>query len=50
MKITIVKAVIAWLKRKYPYLMYEAVVPDGKHIHANPTKKALTAAYPKAEE
>lgn len=53
MKILIVKAVIAWLQRKYPYLIYEAVVPDGKHIGWNPGKKpkvALTATYPKAGE
>lgn len=38
MKIRIIKAIIGWLSAHYPYLLREAVVPDGQHLHRNPRK------------
>jgi len=38
MKIMIVKAIIRWLVRRHFYLLMEAVIPDGKHLHKNPPK------------
>jgi hypothetical protein len=43
MKIRLVKFVIGWLMRNHKWLLYEAVVGDGKHIHSNPRKRG---AYP----
>lgn len=37
---------IKWLQRKHPYLLREAVIPEGKHLHKNPEKKALKGKYP----
>mgnify|MGYP001293245530 CR=1 FL=1 len=39
MKIRLVKMLISYLNRNYPFLMREAVVPAGAHIHLNPQKK-----------
>jgi len=44
------KFAIAWLKRAHPYLLKEAVIPEGKHLHKNPPKKALRAKYPVTEQ
>jgi 1-acyl-sn-glycerol-3-phosphate acyltransferase len=41
MKITIIKWLIGWLMRNYKFLVMDAVIPDGKHIHKNPPRKAL---------
>lgn len=40
MKITIIKWLIGWLARNHKWLLYEAVVPSGVHLHKNPPKKA----------
>lgn len=39
LKIRIVRKVIQRLNERYPYLMREAVVPKGSHIHLNPRKR-----------
>ena len=39
MKLIIIKALIAWLDRHYHFLLYEAVVKKGQHLHLNPRKK-----------
>jgi hypothetical protein len=39
MKIMIVKALIKWLWKNHKYLLMEAVVPEGSHLHKNPKKK-----------
>ena len=44
------KFAIAWLKRAHPYLLEEAVIPEGKHLHKNPPKRALKGKYPKKGE
>ena len=46
----IAKGIIAAMMRWYPYLMKEAVIPEGKHLHKNPEKKALRAKYPVTEQ
>jgi len=50
MKLRIVKWLIGWLVRNHKYLVMDAVIPEGKHLHKNPPKKALRAIYPKAGE
>ena len=47
MKIRLIKWLIIWLWRHHKYLLLEAVVGDGKHIHSNPRKRG---AYPVAGE
>jgi hypothetical protein len=44
------KFAIAWLKRAHPYLLREAVVPEGSHIQRNGERKALRAKYPRKGE
>ena len=44
------KFAIRWLQRAHPYLLKEAVIPEGKHIHKNPPKRALKAKYPVTEQ
>ena len=39
MKLRLIKWIIAWLMRAHFRLLYEAVVPDGSHLHHNPRKK-----------
>lgn len=39
MKIRLVKLLIAWLNRHYPFLLREAVIGPYAHIHLNPRKK-----------
>ena len=38
-KYRIIRAVIALIQRIDPYVLREAVVPEGSHIHLNPKKK-----------
>ena len=38
-KYRIIRAVIALIQRVDPYILREAVVPDGAHIHRNPRKR-----------
>jgi len=40
MKLIIVKAIISWLTRRHFRLLYEAVVPEGKHIQGHRARKA----------
>ena len=44
------KFAIRWLKRAHPYLLEEAVIPEGKHLHKNPPKRALKGKYPVSEQ
>ena len=39
MKLAIIKAIISWLWRNHKYLLVEAVVGHGNHIHKNPPKR-----------
>lgn len=39
MKAKLIRAVIEWLNRRYPYLMIDVVIPQNAHIHKNPVKK-----------
>ncbi len=41
MKLRIIRAVIAWLNRRYPYLMKDAVIPQNAHLHLNPKRKKV---------
>ena len=38
-KYRLLRAVIALIQRVDPYILREAVVPDGAHIHRNPKKR-----------
>jgi len=38
MSTMIAKMMIAWLKKKHKYLLREAVIPEGYHVHKNPEK------------
>ena len=49
-KTKIARGVIAWMNRRYPYLMREEVVGPNAHVHLNPRKKALRAKYPVSEQ
>ena len=40
MRIKIVKALIRWLGKNYPFLMMDEVIGTGRHLHKNPRKKA----------
>jgi hypothetical protein len=40
MKIRLIKALITWLAARYPFLLREAVVLPGYHLHHDPRKKA----------
>ncbi len=52
MKAKILRYIIEWLYRQYPYLMQEIVVGHGFHKHANPQKRKLTAVvnFPEAKD
>jgi hypothetical protein len=41
MKLRIIKALINWLNRHYPYLLMDAVIPAGSHLHKNPQKQRV---------
>jgi hypothetical protein len=43
MKLQIIKAIINWLNRHYPYLLMDAVIPAGSHLHKNPQKQRVIA-------
>lgn len=38
-KVRMIRALIRWLDREYPYLMREAILKDDYHLHRNPRKK-----------
>ena len=44
MKIRLVKMLISYLNRNYPFLMREAVVPEYAHIAWNPGHKPQSGA------
>lgn len=29
---------VRWLAKKHKYIMMDAVIPEGKHLHSNPPK------------
>lgn len=39
MKARLIKTVIGWLWKRWPYLMKEVVIGHGHHCHANPKRK-----------
>ena len=48
-KYRVLRAAIALIQRIDPYILREAVVPDGAHIHRNPKKRKAKAERQKNE-
>jgi hypothetical protein len=44
MKLKLIKALIWWLNKKHPYLLLEAVVPEGSHVQRNGKRKKVREA------
>ena len=40
MKARLLRLLIEWLNKQYPYVMREVVIGHGHHIHKNPKPKA----------
>lgn len=32
---------VKWLAKKHKYIMMDAVIPEGQHLHRNPRKKKV---------
>jgi hypothetical protein len=39
MKMKLIRRLIEWLNKRYPFLMLDVVVGPGRHIHKDPRKR-----------
>jgi hypothetical protein len=38
MKVKLIRMLVVWMNKKYPYLLRDVVVGEGRHIHRDPPK------------
>ena len=43
-KYRIIRAIAAWMVRRWPYILMEMVIPQNSHVHKNPRKRPRVVA------